>query len=181
VKDNVEVPKEQHVNHLLIAQNFEKRLKAMCRAGKMGESAAARCERLLDLIRNKGLMAEAVYTKRTKNGEYRVSKCIKYDLGNGYRLVTIKDGQNLFVPFVGGHDETDLWLEHHRYDNYHADDPAYLSEEICTSDQPQEERVEVADSGEHQVPDPYEEQLLAKVDETTLRSVFQGLFHKQQA
>ncbi len=152
----------------------------MCRAGKMGESAAARCERLLDLIRSKGLMAEAVYGKRTKNGEYRISKCIKYDLGGGYRLVTIKDGQSLFVPFVGDHDETDLWLEHHRYDSYHGDDPAYLSEDICPGDQPQEEQLEIEDSREGEVLDPYEEQLLAKVDETMLKSVFHGLFQKQQ-
>lgn len=169
------------MQHLYIARNLEKKLKVIKRTGKKGEQAAARCERLLDLIRRKGLMVDAVYRKRTKNGEYRVNKCIKYDLGGGYRLVTIKDGQSLFVPFAGDHDETDLWLEHHRYDSYHADDPAYLGEDINSCDQPQGEQLEIADSREHEVLDPYEEQLLAKVDETMLKEVFHGLFQKQQA
>ncbi len=169
------------MKHLFLARNLEKKLKVIKRTGKKGELAASRCERLLELIRRKGLMADAVYRKRTKNGEYRVSKCIKYDLGGGYRLVTVKDGQSLFVPFVGDHDETDLWLEHHRYDSYHADDPAYLGEDVNPSDQPQRERLDIALSREGEVLDPYEEQLLAKVDETMLKSVFQGLFQKQQA
>lgn len=168
-------------HHVRIARNLEKNLKAMRRAGKKGELAATQCESLLDLIRREGLLADAVYSKRTKNGEYRISNCTKYNLGNGYRLVTIKVGQNLFVPFAGGHDETDLWLEHHRYDEYYADDPAYLDEDSCTDYQPKVEETEDVESEELLELDSYEEQLLAKVDTTILKSVFQGLFQKQQA
>jgi len=163
-----------------IARTLDKKLQAMRRAGKKGELAATQCERLLDQIRREGLLVEEVYRKRTKNGEYRISNCIKYDLGNGYRLVTIKDGQNLFVPFVGGHDETDLWLEHHRYDSYLPDDPAYADEQVCTDCRPKVKESENTDSEELSIQDSYEEQLLARMDETLLKSVFPGLFHKQQ-
>lgn len=168
-------------HHVRIARTLDKKLQTMRRAGKKGELAATQCERLLEQIRREGLLVEEVYRKRTKNGEYRISNCIKYDLGNGYRLITVKDRQNLFVPFVGGHDETDLWLEHHRYDVYLPDDPAYVDVDISTADcQPKIEEPENLNSEELSIPDAYEEQLLAKMDETLLKSLFPGLFHKQQ-
>ena len=161
---------------MLIARTLDKKLKNLRRTGKKGEVAANQCESLLRQIRRDGLLVEDVYRKRTKNGEYRISNCIKYNLGNGYRLVTIKDGQNLFVPFVGGHDETDLWLEHHRYDKYHTDDPAYLDQDIshdCPPKTEEPEKLTISNS--------YEEQLLARMDETLLKRVFPGLFNKHQA
>ncbi|MGB3210255.1 MAG: hypothetical protein WBB19_06075 [Desulforhopalus sp.] len=168
-------------HHLLIARTLEKKLSALRQAGKRGRLAVTQCESLLDQMSREGPLAEEVYRKRTKNGENRISNCVKYDLGSGYRLITVKDGQNIFVPFVGGHDETDLWLDHHRYDGYLADDPAFVSEDIRTGCQPNTEHRENIDLEEHPVIDVYEEQLLAKIDETLLKTVFQGLFQKQQA
>ena len=165
-------------HHVLVARTLCKRLQTLRRAGKLGERAATQCERLLDQMKREGLMAEEVYMKRTKNGEYRVRNCIKYDLGDGYRLVTIKGGQNLFVPFVGRHDETDLWLKHHKYDGCHADDLTYMEWDISTDRLPKIEEPENTDSEELIILDPYEEQLLARMDERLLKSIFHGLFQK---
>jgi len=165
---------------VLIARTLGKKLKAMRRAGKKGELAAIQCETLLSCIRKDGLLVEEVYRKRTKNGEYRINNCIKYDLGNGYRLVTIKDGQNLFVTFVGSHDETDLWLEHHKLDTYLPDDPAYLLEDTAVDFHPGSKEPESDEPEELSLADIYEEQIMAQMDESLMKSLFPGLFSKQQ-
>jgi len=50
----------------------------------------------------------------TKYGEHRIIKCIKYDLGCGYRLITIRRGDQVFVSYIGTHDECDRWIENNR-------------------------------------------------------------------
>lgn len=49
----------------------------------------------------------------TNNGETRIKKAVKYDLGGGdaCRLVTIQDAGYIFLCFAGTHDDTDRWLE----------------------------------------------------------------------
>ncbi|MDA9791141.1 UvrD-helicase domain-containing protein [Schleiferiaceae bacterium] len=46
----------------------------------------------------------------TNHGETRIQHCVKYDLGKGYRLVTIKHKGVVSLEFVGNHDDTDKWL-----------------------------------------------------------------------
>lgn len=165
-------------HHLYIAHTLAKQLQTLYRTGSEGELVRTRCENLLDKIQREGLLAKEVYMKRTKNGEYRISKCIKYDLGNGYRLVTIKVRKNLFVPFVGSHDETDLWLEHHKYDDYSVDDPTFIKWDTSGNQQTQTEEPDKSDSEDLAIQDLYEEQLQARIDEKLLKTVFHGLFQK---
>ena len=47
----------------------------------------------------------------TNHGESRIQHCVKYDLGKGYRLVTIKHKGVISLEFVGNHNETDKWLD----------------------------------------------------------------------
>ena len=47
----------------------------------------------------------------TKYGEKRIRNCRKYDLGCGYRLITLQRGDTVFIPFLGTHDKCQLWLE----------------------------------------------------------------------
>ena len=56
---------------------------------------------------------EAAFTTLnvTNHGESRIQHCVKYDLGRGYRLVTIKHQGIVSLEFVGNHDETDRWLD----------------------------------------------------------------------
>ena len=50
----------------------------------------------------------------TRNGEARIKGCRKYNLGAGYRLVSLKQGDDLYLLFVGTHDECDRWIENNR-------------------------------------------------------------------
>ena len=47
----------------------------------------------------------------TKYGEKRIRNCRKYDLGCGYRLITLQRGETVFIPFLGTHDNCQRWLE----------------------------------------------------------------------
>lgn len=149
-------------------------------SGKKGEMAANQCENLLKLFQHEGLFSNEVFSKRTKNGECRISNCVKYDLGHGYRLVTIKKGQSLLVPYLGTHDETDMWLDRHRCNDFGAENPGYVTSKMSGTLGPRNAEPKEQDSEENVLDDPYEEQLLAKIDDSMLGSIFQGFYQKQQ-
>lgn len=79
-------------------------------------------------LRNSGGMAGRAYQKigevrtaielgvkaasrYTNNGESRIKNCSKYELGGGYRLITIQSGDVVIFCFAGSHAEADKWLK----------------------------------------------------------------------
>lgn len=164
------------IEYLQCSRIFEKQLKTLRRSGKKGEWAASQCETILQNIRAKGLLTNEVFCKRTKNGEYRISNCVKYDLGNGFRLVTIRSGSHLFIPFVGSHDETDQWLDSHKQYEFKPGDPAYRREPVLGVEKSDQADQEQEKQLSKELTDPYEEQLLERVDDAMLRQVFKGLY-----
>lgn len=52
--------------------------------------------------------------KVTNHGETRIKHCIKYSLGDGYRLITIQNNKCILLCFVGDHDDCDKWLERNK-------------------------------------------------------------------
>lgn len=160
-----------------LARAIKRQLAAMRRSGKKGDLAANQCERILAEFKAKGTETTELFAKRTKNGEYRLKNGIKYDLGSGYRLVTIRCGDRLYVPFLGTHDEADVWLERHRTDDFQPHDPSFQREPVSSGTEalrhspgPERHKQEIVDI--------YEEQLLQRIDEAALKTVFTGLFRK---
>ncbi len=47
----------------------------------------------------------------TGKGELRLENCLKYRLGDGYRLILQVVGESLNVLFIGSHDQSHKWLE----------------------------------------------------------------------
>ncbi len=163
------------IRYLHTTESLFRHMRQLKRNGKRAEVAMARCRQLLEDIKTLGLNDDAVYSKRTKNGESRIKNCVKYDLGGGYRLVTIRCHEHLLFPFVGDHDETDQWIERHRYDVFSLDHSGYCCEEIAhfqESDLAAEEDQPLDMPGE----DAYEQNLLSKIDESDLHRVFPGLY-----
>ena len=156
-------------------ESLPKLLRGLRKSGKKAEMAANKCEAIVNDIRQYGCQCEAVIGKRTRNGEQRIKNCVKYDLGGGYRLVTIRADCHLYISFVGTHDETDQWIERHRYDILTPDDPLYRCEErVSQSDPGQTDRYE--EDNLNKSDDRYEEDLRERLDESQLKSIFQGLF-----
>ena len=50
----------------------------------------------------------------TKAGDNRIKNCLKYDLGKGFRLVCIKQNRQMFLLYMGSHDNCDKWVYKNR-------------------------------------------------------------------
>mgnify|MGYP000120815865 CR=1 FL=1 len=50
----------------------------------------------------------------SRKGDARIRNCLKYNLGKGYRLVCVKEKNNIYVLFIGNHDSCHTWLDKHR-------------------------------------------------------------------
>ena len=163
------------IRYVHYSWSLEKQLEGLRKAGKKAELAAGKCATILNEIKHYGCQCETVLSQRTRKGELRIKNCVKYDLGGGYRLVTIRVDCHLFITFVGSHDDTDQWIEHHRYDTFIPRKLLYRCEErVAQSDVAKVSHYEpqMADD----MNDEYEDQLNARLDETQLKSIFQGLF-----
>ena len=163
------------LRYIYSSRSLAKQLHGLQKAGKKAESPPSKCETIINDIKRNGCQCEGVLSQRTRKGELRIKNCIKYDLGGGYRLVTIRADSHLFITFVGSHDDTDQWIEHHRYDTFSPGKLLYRCEErIIPSDiteTPAAENFKADD-----IDDDYEDQLSARLDERQLKSIFQGLF-----
>ena len=162
--------------HLHCARTFLKQLDTMRRSGRKGACAADQCERIVELMRQLGPYCDALLCKRTKNGEYRLANCIKYNVSHGYRMVTISRRNHIFILFAGTHDKADQWLEMHRLESFSAGDPAYIHESVSVNkDDPSDDFTASCLPSKPQT-DHYEQRLQAQLDEQLLRSIFSGLY-----
>jgi hypothetical protein len=157
-----------HVARLLVRQ-----LEKLSTSSKKSELAVLKCRQLLSDMREYGLQHERVLTKRTRKGEQRIKNCTKYNMGGGYRLVTVMVDNHLFGTFFGSHDETDLWFDRHKTDDFLPEDPSYIWERIklCGNTVNNSSLIR---AGLVEI-DIYEAQLEARLNETILLSIFQGL------
>ena len=60
----------------------------------------------------------------TNHGETRLRNCVKYDLGDGWRLVTRQTERTCGFLFIGDHEDTERWLESHRGEDFGVKDGA---------------------------------------------------------
>ena len=137
--------------------------------------AARLAEQIINmLLRDSGVETEELRSKRTKHGELRLKNCRKYDLGGGYRLLCLRDKNYLAFAYVGSHDACHLWLEKHKDPSL---DTAAFWQAPKTFTVPQEpQHPEYSEfSPNSPESDLYEKELLARLDEKTLRYVFRGL------
>ena len=137
--------------------------------------AASRAEQVMNmLMRYSGAETDGLRCKRTKYGELRLQNCRKYDLGGGYRLLCLRNGNHLIFVYAGTHDECHLWLEAHRGISL---DAGIFMESLIPLTVPQ--GYEDPEGTEFLLvspePDQYEEELLARLDEKTLNDIFRGL------
>lgn len=80
-------------------------LKDLVRTGK--KAVVVKAQAAIIEAQNSGEIQLAV----TKHGENRIDGCEKYDLGDGYRLVTVYVGEVGFFMYVGNHEDSQAWLD----------------------------------------------------------------------
>lgn len=149
---------------------FEKRLSALRRGDRRAFLAADRAQELIGRLVSDDLELMEEMDRRTKHGEMRIDKCLKYDLGGGYRLVCVRLGEDLIITHVGSHDDCDRWIENNR-----RFDPDMECECESLQGAKNEARADEGEPDGEELNLDYDDILMKKVDQKTLRRVFCGL------
>jgi hypothetical protein len=107
---------------LFVSSKVESRIAALEKADKPGKNLARKATRIIDSLASGDVRHHMdAIESYTKFGENRIKNCRKYDLGCGYRLITLQRGKTVFIPFLGSHDECQRWLENNsRLKAFHA-------------------------------------------------------------
>jgi mRNA-degrading endonuclease YafQ of YafQ-DinJ toxin-antitoxin module len=98
--------------HVQRTERFEKSLEILRRGDGRATLAARNAEGIIRALAAGDL--STVNHKLTGNGEARLEKAVKFDLGSGYRLVSVRCGDALLMLYAGSHDDCDRWLERNR-------------------------------------------------------------------
>lgn len=86
---------------------FDRALNA-AKLGGPSRRAATKVSAVLGSLGDKNPFAGL---KLTNHGETRIAKCLKYDLGDGWRLVTVQDNRTCGFIFLGDHEDVERFLD----------------------------------------------------------------------
>lgn len=92
---------------------IDKHFQLLRRSGSKAILAATKAEEIINRLQSGRVIPDRVGTV-TKHGELRIKGVMKYDLGNGYRLITFKRAKQLFLLYAGTHDDCHRWIENNR-------------------------------------------------------------------
>jgi len=154
--------------------NFNKLFNRMSRAGGNAALAVKNADAIIQKLEIADITLADI-GRHTKHGEARIKNCIKYNLGNGYRMISVQRGRYIVLLNIGSHDDCSLWLEKNRGlrimpdENY--DDRGFdlLEKEQLRQAALPESRPEMPEV------DEYEEMLLSKLDDKLMKQIFSGL------
>ena len=164
------------IQQVYLDPKLEKQMGVLRRAGKKGMLAAQQADAIIDRLQAEPVPAVEVATT-TRHGELRIRGCIKYDLGSGYRLVTFKRGGDLFILYVGTHDDCHRWIENNR------DLPLEIVAQRCRQ-LPVTHDAGCHDGPEKDQPDAglmADDCELEEIEDRHLRIVFSGLVQSNRA
>ena len=95
---------------IIASKEFHQKVSELYRLGGNGRRIFRNVQSLLGGIKEEGARAFRSF-RTTNHGESRIKSCVKYDLGAGFRLVTVNTGKMIWLLFVGNHDAADKWLD----------------------------------------------------------------------
>jgi len=86
-------------------------IESLRKAGTTGVLLAGKAEAIICRLKSgEAWQADRKVAPRTAHGEKRIRKCVKYDLGWGFRLITLLRKDILYICYLGPHDECARWL-----------------------------------------------------------------------
>lgn len=86
-------------------------IESLRRAGTTGVLLAGKAEAIIGRLKSgEAWQADRKIAPRTAHGENRIRKCVKYDLGWGFRLITLLRNGVIYICYLGPHDQCDRWL-----------------------------------------------------------------------
>jgi hypothetical protein len=152
-----------------IDPKLRKRITELRKQSGTSSFAAKKADDLISRLLLRGRDCSHEIGRLTKNGEFRIRQCKKYDLGSGFRLICLRQGHHFIFLYIGSHDECHRWLERNKGLRYEMDDSyqdVLITNEISEAAVPVKE-IDPADA--------YEDQLLQNIDDKMLRKIFCGL------
>ena len=96
-------------NDIVATKEFHQRVSSLYKLGGRNRNIFAKVQSLLGGIKEEGEKAFNQFSV-TNHGESRIKSCVKYDLGQGFRLVTVKRDRIIWMLYVGDHEDTDKWI-----------------------------------------------------------------------
>ena len=152
--------------HVRVHPKVEKEIQQMVLLANAPSIAAKRADDIIRQLANGTSMTCAGRFSIIRDA--RLRNLYKFNLGKGYRLITIKEHHDVYILFIGDHDQCDRWLDANRKKNPHKRDGAVMTVYA----------VEAAQSGIEQettcpqVDSIDEADLLPPVSQKDLRQVF---------
>jgi hypothetical protein len=155
-----------------LERRFEKELETLRKRGEIALGVARKAEEVIANLTERESPDLKRAWKLTGWGEKRVDGCIKYDLGDGFRMICFRRGETLFVSYIGTHDECHNWLDHFsgRHNWVAKENGATLPVQLV--EPPAGSEAAPSDEG---FDENYDDLLLEQIDDRTLRKVFSGL------
>ena len=95
---------------IIASKEFHEKVSELYRLGGNGRRIFTKVQSLIGGIKEDGAGAFRRFNT-TNHGESRLKSCIKYDLGQGFRLITVNTEKMIWLLFVGNHDAADKWLD----------------------------------------------------------------------
>jgi len=155
-----------------LERRFEKELEALGKRGETGAAAAEKAEALIAALTRNGIPDLKKVWKLTGWGENRLEGCIKYDLGEGFRMICFRRGETLFISYIGTHDDCHNWLYHFsgRHNWVAKENGTTIPVQLLETSDGREEVLVDEDLEED-----YDDFLMEQIDDKTLRKIFSGL------
>ncbi len=154
---------------IYLSPDLIKRLEMLRCSGKKAALAAAKTDEIISGLQD-GDELPCHAATITKHGEQRIRGVKKYDLGSGFRLVTLRRAFRIFLLFVGTHDDCHRWIENNR--GLSVDQVKKRCTKLMvaggdiSSDMPEDTTAEAQDG---------EDDPLANISERDLRQIFRGI------
>ncbi|WP_189605667.1 UvrD-helicase domain-containing protein [Mesorhizobium sp. M4B.F.Ca.ET.017.02.2.1] len=89
-------------------KEFDKSLSSAFFGGGQQQKKATKVKAILGSLRDPNPF---ISVSVTNHGETRVQNAVKYDLGDGWRLITQQTDKTCLFLFVGDHEDADKWLD----------------------------------------------------------------------
>ncbi len=156
------------MKRVYLDHRLEKQMDLLRRSGKKAALAVEKAEEIVTQMSDGQVVANRVGTV-TKHGELRIKGVMKYDLGSGYRLITYKHGNCLYLLFAGSHDDCHRWIENNR------ELTVEQVKERCTMLTTSKRVKEICPNKNQIAPEQEDFDPLSKATESDLRQVFCGL------
>ena len=163
------------ITALHIHPKVEKALEQMKMQDNAPKIAAERAEVIIEALKGGTSIARAGRLSKTKDA--RIRKLFKYDLGKGFRLISLKDKSALYILFVGSHDRCDTWLDTHSKKTPHQTEAAMACYEITQKKMSRK----ICEKTSVKNPEADLCEWMPPISQKDLREVFRGLMESVRA